>query len=415
MILVMKDHPIVNVAIDQVAYGGDGIARLPDGRMVFVPGVIPGEQVTISITEEKQKYVRGEVKEIITPSDQRVEVPCPHFGSCGGCHYQQMHYDGQLRYKKHILLEQFQRIGHLVFTDEIVVFPSDLPYGYRNVMQFHPMPDGKLGLMKRNSNEVFALKTCLLPQQLIRESWSSLKIEADTGITRVELRQNNADELMIVFEGERGEIPEIDMDMPASVIHRCKNENIVLSGDDALTLWVRDIPFRLSAGSFFQVNDGVAEKLVSYIVSQVEKRSPHTMLDLYAGVGLFSRFMAPLVKELIAVESSPQACSDFAINLDEFQHVSLYQGAVEQVLPELQVKAELAVCDPPRAGLHQNVIEALVNCGVDSLLYVSCDPATLARDVQRLCEKGYVVEEVALFDMFPQTYHFETVVLLNAV
>lgn len=404
----------VGAAIDQLAYGGDGIARLPDGQMVFIPGVIPGERVSICIVEEKKKYARGEVKEIITPSDQRVAAPCPHFGNCGGCHYQHIRYDAQVQYKKHILLEQFQRIGHIKFEGEIEVFPSDLPYGYRNVMQFHPMPDGKLGLMKRNSNEMFALKSCLLPQQLIRESWDSLVIEEETGITRVELRQNNADELMIVFEGEGGEIPEIDMDMPASVIHRCKNENIVLSGDDALTLWIKDNPFRLSAGSFFQVNDGMAEKLVSFVVSEVEKKSPHTVLDLYAGVGLFSRFLAPLAKELIAVESSQQACNDFAVNLDEFQHVSLYQGAAEQVLPELQVKAELAVCDPPRAGLHENVIEALVNCGVDSLLYVSCDPATLARDVQRLCEKRYEVEKIALFDMFPQTYHFETVVLLNA-
>ena len=409
----MKDQPVVNVTVDRLAYGGDGIARLPDGQMIFIPGVIPGEQVSICVIEKKKKYARGEVREVIVPSDQRVAAHCPHFGDCGGCHYQHIRYEAQLQYKKQILLEQLRRIGHLDFAGEIEVFPSDLPYGYRNVMQFHPMRDGKLGLMKRYSNDVFALEICLLPEQLIQDNWGSLLIEEQTGITRVELRQNSAEELMIIFEGKGGEIPEISMDLPASVIHRCKNENIVLSGEDALTLWIKDKPFHLSAGSFFQVNDDIAEKLVSFVVSQVEKKSPHTVLDLYAGVGLFSRFLAPLTKELIAVESSPQACNDFAINLDEFEHVSLYQGTAEEVLPELMMKAELAVCDPPRAGLHEQVIEALVNCGVDTLLYVSCDPATLARDVQRLCEKRYSVEKVALFDMFPQTYHFETVVLLD--
>ncbi len=410
----MNDQPIVNVSIDRLAYGGDGIARLPDGQMVFVPQVIPGEQVSIRIIEKKNKYARGEVEEIIAPSDQRIAAPCVHFGVCGGCHYQHIRYDEQVEYKKQILLEQLRRIGHLDFAGEIQVFPSDLPYGYRNVIQLHPMRDGKLGLMKRNSNDVFALETCLLPEQLIQDSWGSLLIEEQTGITRVELRQNSAEELMIVLEGEGGEIPEISMDLPASVIHRCKNENIILSGEDALTLWIKEIPFHISAGSFFQVNDGMAEKLVSFVTSQVEKKSPHTAMDLYAGVGLFSRFMAPLVQELIAVESSPQACDDFAINLDEFQHVSLYEGAAEEVLPELQAKAEMVVCDPPRAGLQEQVIEALVNCGVDTLLYVSCDPATLARDVQRLCEMGYSVEKVALFDMFPQTYHFETAAVLHA-
>ena len=401
------------VSVEHLAYGGDGIARLPDGRMIFIPSVISGERVSVSIVEEKQKYIRGEVQHIIVPAEQRVAAPCPHFGICGGCQYQHIRYDAQVEYKRQILLEQLQRIGHLEFKGEVEVFASDLPYGYRNVMQFHPLPDGKLGLMKRNSNEVFEIEDCLLPEQLIRDSWKTLVIEPESGITRVELRQNCDEELMIVLEGEGGEMPKISIDLPANVIHRNANENIVLSGEEALVLPVKDIPFHLSAGSFFQVNDGMAEKMVSYLLSIVKEKNPHTVLDLYAGVGLFSRFLAPLAQKLIAVESSPQACADFAVNLDEFQHVSLYQGMVEEVLPALQVKAELAVCDPPRAGLHEHVIKALVNCGVRTLFYISCDPATLARDLQRLSEKGFAVEKIALFDMFPQTYHMETVALLE--
>ena len=409
----MENLTVYEVIIDQLAYGGDGLARLPEGRAVFIPHVIPGEKVSIQIVDDKQKYARAEVVEILTPSDLRIEAPCPHFGVCGGCQYQYIHYDAQVQFKKQILKEQLIRIGHLETVGEIEVFPSDLPFGYRNVMQFHPLPNGKLGLMKRNSNDVFELTRCLLPEQFIQDFWPNFTLEQNTGIQRIEMRQNSDAELMITLEGEEGEIPEIEMDAPVNMVHRTGNENIVLSGEDALTMWMQDVPFHLSSGSFFQVNDGVTEKLVSYLKNMIEKKSPQTVLDLYAGVGLFSRFLAPLVPTLVAIESAPDACQDFVINLDAFEHVSLYEGLAEEVLPALQLKADLAVCDPPRAGLHADVIDALVESGVTTLIYVSCDPATLARDIQRLGEKGFGIENIALFDMFPQTYHFETVICLQ--
>jgi len=409
----MNNSDLEHVIVELLAYGGDGFSHLADGRAVFMPNVIPGEKVSIRIVDDKQKYARAEVVEILAPSDLRVEAPCSHFGVCGGCQYQHIRYDAQVQYKKDILLEQLQRLGHVEYTGAIEVFPSDQPYGYRNVMQFHPLPDGKLGLMKRNSNDIFELTRCWLPQQAIQDFWFNLTLEQNTGIQRIEMRQNSDAELIITLEGGEGEIPEIAVDMPVNMVHRIGNEGIVLSGEDALTMWIKNVPFHLSNGSFFQVNDGVAEKLVSYLKTIVEKKAPYTALDLYAGVGLFSRFLAPLVQNLIAVESSSDACRDFVINLDALENVSLYEGAAEEVLPALELKAELAVCDPPRAGLHERVIEALVESGVATLIYVSCDPATLARDIQRLGEKRFAVEKIALFDMFPQTYHMETVVLMS--
>ena len=409
----MENLTDYEVIVDLLAYGGDGLAHLPDGRVVFIPAVIPGEKVSIRIVDDKQKYARAEVVEILTPSDLRVKAPCPHFGMCGGCQYQHIRYDAQVQFRQQILKEQLSRIGHLDAVGEIEAFPSDLPFGYRNVMQFHPLPNGKLGLMKRNSQAVFELARCLLPQQAIQDFLPNFTLEQDTGITRIEMRQNSDAEFIITLEGEEGEIPEIEMEAPVNLVHRTGNESVVLSGEDALTMWMQDVPFHLSSGSFFQVNDGVTEKLVSYLKNIIEKKSPQTVLDLYAGVGLFSRFLAPLVQNLIAVESSPAACRDFVINLDALENVSLYEGAVEEVLPALQLKAELVVCDPPRAGLHPAVIEALAAGKVESLVYVSCDPATLARDIRRLGEKGFGIESIALFDMFPQTYHFETVVCLQ--
>jgi len=413
MIFIMENLTVYEVIVDQLAYGGDGLARLPEGRAVFIPLVIPGEKVSIRIVDDKQKYARAEVVEILTPSEQRIEAPCPHFGVCGGCQYQHIRYDEQVQCKKLILKEQLSRIGHLDAVGEIEVFPSDLPFGYRNVMQFHPLSNGKLGLMKRNSNDVFELARCLLPRQAIQDFWSNFALEPNTGIQRIEMRQNSDAELMITLEGEEGKIPEIEMDASVNMVHRTGNESVVLSGEDALTMWVQDVPFHLCSGSFFQVNDGVAEKLVTYLKAIVEKKAPQSVLDLYAGVGLFSRFLAPLVPTLVAIESAPHACRDFVINLDAFEHVSLYEGTAEEVLPALELKTDLAVCDPPRAGLHADVIDALVESGVTTLIYVSCDPATLARDIQRLGEKGFSIEQIALFDMFPQAYHFETAVLLS--
>ncbi len=414
MIFCMNALTMHDVVVERMAYGGDGLARLVDGRVVFIPAVIPGEKVSVRVVDDKQKYARAEAIELLAPSAERVSAPCPHFGVCGGCQYQHIQYHHQLRYKQDILREQLARLAHLDNVGEITVFPSDLAYGYRNVLQFHPLPGGRLGFMKRNSNAVFEVTRCLLPGQTIQSAWSSLILEPGSEITRVELRQNCVEELLVTLEGMPGNIPEIEVSAPVNMVHCSGGATVVLSGQDALTMWVRDVPFQLSAGSFFQVNDGVAESMVSYIATIVQQLTPKKVLDLYCGVGLFSRFIAPLVDELVAVESDPHACRDFAVNLDAFDNVSLYEGSAETIMPGLPFRADLVLCDPPRAGLHAHVIDALVHSGVTTLIYVSCDPATLARDVQRLGGNGFGVEKIALFDMFPQTYHFETVALLRA-
>lgn len=409
----MENMQTYEITIEQLAYGGDGLAHLPDGRAVFVPRVIPGEKGVIHIVDDKQKYVRGELQHIIIPSPIRVEPPCSHFGVCGGCHYQHIPYAQQIKYKKTILQEQLQRIAHLDFIPDITVFQSDEPFNYRNVMQFHLTEGGKLGFKKRSSEEVFELTRCLLPQAAIRQLWQNVNLEPQSGIERIEMRQNESGDVLVLMQGDEQGIPEIELDFPVSLVHRMGNEMIVLSGEDNIHISVLDHSFRVSAGSFFQVNIEVAEKMVSRLLSVLEQKAPHRVLDLYAGVGLFSHFMAPLVDELVAVEGNSFACQDFAVNLDEYEHISLYQGLVEKILPALEVKADLAVCDPPRAGLHPRVIDALAASTVTALVYISCDPATLARDLRRLGEKGFTVESIALFDMFPQTYHFETVVLMT--
>jgi len=412
MISGMEKSLIQQVSIERLIYGGDGLAHLADGRTVFVLNVIPQEKAAIRLIGEKKKHVYGEVSELLSPSAERIEAPCDYFGICGGCQYQHIRYAAQIKYKKQILQEQLKRLAHLEQNVPIEVFPSDLIYGYRNVLQFHLLPNGKLGFMKRNSHEIFALEQCLLAKQEIRELSSAFSFEAQTDITRIEMRQNTVGDVLVIMEGGK-DIPKIETDRRVNLVHSQGNENIVLSGEDALVMNISGVPFHLSAGSFFQVNEGITEKMVAYVVALAKKNNARNVLDLYAGVGLFSRFLAPLVKEIIAVENNPHACYDFIINLDAFNNISLYEGAVEMILPALPIQADLAICDPPRAGLHENVLQKLGESGISTLIYVSCDPATLARDISRLVKSGFSVENIALFDMFPQTYHVETVVLMS--
>jgi len=166
--------------------------------------------------------------------------------------------------------------------------------------------------------------------------------------------------------------------------------------------------FRVSAGSFFQVNIPVAEAMVSHLLEQLLVHSTDTVLDVYAGVGLFSAFLAPTVERLIAIESDENACEDFTINLNEFDNVELYQATAEEVLPDLDIRPHVILVDPPRAGIGRQAMDGILAMSPEILAYASCDPATLARDARRLIEAGYLLKQITPFDLFPQTYHIES-------
>jgi 23S rRNA (uracil1939-C5)-methyltransferase len=187
----------------------------------------------------------------------------------------------------------------------------------------------------------------------------------------------------------------------------------VMSGEESVVMEVKNRLFRCSAGSFFQVNLPQAENLVNHVLQKLGFKGDETLLDIYCGVGLFSAFAASKVSRCIGIELSPWAVNDFAANLDEFDNVEIYQAAVEDVLPQLSVEPDVVIIDPPRSGLHPRVVDALLDKKPEKMVYVSCDPATLARDVRRLLDGGYNLEEIQPFDMFPQTFHVETVVLMS--
>ena len=413
------------VKFEKMVYGGDCLGRLANGRAVFVPFVLPEETAEIEINESKQRFARGRAVKLFEESPDRIAPPCPYFSVCGGCHYQHLGYTQQLELKKDLVRDQLERLGKLSDLPEIPITGSPTAFGYRNQVQFHPVKSEiaetsvSLGFKRASSDEVLPIEKCLLIPDEMNELLAQIELEAGSAITRIAMRNDSDGEIMLVFEGESDEPPELSLDLPVSATYLSSDgRSLNLGGNDALVYHVLGKEFLVSPESFFQVNLPVAEEMVLHVLGLLEGRKNLSILELYSGVGLFSRFLAPLASRLTAIESAPSACFDFAGNLDEFENISLYEGAVEVILPEIvaQIKpTDLVVLDPPRAGLNTKARQALIDLNPMEIIYISCDPSTLARDLKHFSETGYCLQNVHAFDMFPQTAHVETVVLMSRV
>jgi len=405
-------HAVYEIDLLSPAYGGTCLGRLPDGRAVFVPLGLPGERVRVRLVEARRTFARAELLEVLHPSAQRISPRCPHFGECGGCHYQHMDYATQCALKEAILREQLQRLAGIPEPPLRPLVPSPSAWNYRNTVQFHLDGQGRLGYHRPDSHEVVAIRECHLPEPVLNQVWPQLDLEPIPGLERVELRVGSGEEVLLILESRDPQAPEFSVDFPLSAVHLSPAGTIVLAGEDYLVMEVLGRPFKVSAPSFFQVNTAQAAAMVQNLLEHLPLTSQTTLLDVYCGVGLFTAFLAPRVGRCLGVEVSPSACEDFAVNLDEFDHVALYQGAAEEVLPWLDVRPEVVVVDPPRAGMAPAALEALIRLEPTCIAYVSCDPATLARDLRRLMEAGYTLRHVTPFDLFPQTYHIESISLL---
>ena len=445
--------------IEKLIYGGDGLARLPaddrgPGKAVFVPFVLGGEKIEAALTEEKPSFVRAHAEAIVEPSPHRVPPPCPHFGRCGGCHYQHASYDHQLEIKKEILRENLRRIARLELECEIEVHPSP-PWNYRNRsrLQVRARPAFSAGYFKFTSHELLPVEECPISSPLINRGiaalWRSGRAgQAVEGVREVEFFANsdadgNETRLLLEFlcapEARRAAVrawaEELCAAMPeiAGVVafrepQKGVREPLVAVGASELTYQTKNAAYRVSAGSFFQTNRFLINELVNIVTAG---RSGQLALDLYAGVGLFSTALARDVRHIISVESSQTAASDLQHNLpltgkavhsatDQYlaklgDNVRAGRGALRQgaVLPfQLVHKPDLVVVDPPRGGLGDRAARLLADVGAPRITYASCDPATLARDLVPLHALGYRVDQVHLVDLFPQTYHLESVLHL---
>jgi 23S rRNA (uracil1939-C5)-methyltransferase len=399
----------IEVELTGMIYGGDAIGRLPDGRAVFVPFALPGERVRVKLVEEKRGHARAELLEVLRPAEGRVEPRCRHYGVCGGCHYQHMDYGHQLETKINILRDQFLRIAGIKDLPIEAMVPSPSPWNYRNTVQFHLTPEGKLGYQAASSHQVIAISECHLPEAILNETWPVLDFEAIPGLERLELRTGAEEDLLLTLESNDPTPPELLVELPLSVVYLGPGGVTVLAGDDATVMEVLGRPLRVSAGAFFQVNTAQAGAMVDYLLANLVLSLDTVLLDVYCGVGLFSAFLAPKVARCIGIEIEPSACEDFAANLDDYENVELYEGLAEEILPKLKVQPKVIVVDPPRSGLDRKALDAIMVMKPEMLAYVSCDPATLARDAGRILAGGYILEKVAPFDLFPQTYHIESI------
>jgi 23S rRNA (uracil1939-C5)-methyltransferase len=404
------------VRFTSLAYGGWALGRLPDGRALFAPFLLPGERARIRVTESRSGYARGRMVELLEASPRRVAPRCRHFGECGGCHYQHLGYEEQVEAKRDILREQLARLAGLGAAPFLDPLPSPTPWYYRNHLQFQRTADGRPGFRAYRSTRVVPIMECHLPEPSLAALWP--RLPANSGGGRLILRRGTGG-LPAVWEEPEGHPAGRGKPVPRS--GQVSRGKPVSRGQPPprggpVSPVEFDLPcgrFRVSPGSFFQVNTPMAALLAEEVVRQVEigladggRRA--AVLDLYCGVGLFSRALAPRVDRVVGVELDPSACEDFRHNLRGLDNVRLAPGPVEEVLARLGLRPEAVVADPPRAGLGPRAVRALAALGPGVLVYVSCDPATLARDARELARAGYSLRSVRLFDLFPQTYHLET-------
>ncbi len=398
----------LELTLTSLAHSGDALGRLPDGRACFVPFALPGERVRVRIAEESKRFVRAQLLEVLDPAPQRVAARCPHFGVCGGCQLQHMPYEMQLEAKAEALRSHLTRTGKLEHPPIRPIIPSPAPWNYRNFVQFQVAPDGKLGFYRVDGDGVLPVTACDLLAPEIAALWPQLDMEPIPGLMRVGLRVGAGDDLLLTLESDDPDPPAFAVDLPLSAVHLSAEGLKVLSGSDYTVIEVLGRFFQVSAGAFFQVNIPVTEAMVAHVLEHIPE-ALNEALDLYCGGGLFSAFLAPRAQRLVGVEASPLAAGDFVTNLDEFENVELYEAPVAEALPHLDVSPDLVLVDPPRSGLGRRVVSHLATLAAPRLVYVSCNPATLARDARQLAEAGYRLSHITPFDMFPQTYHVESI------
>ncbi len=400
--------------IESLAHLGAGIAR-DGGKVVFVPYTVPGDLVRARVVEDKPRFARAVLEEVVEPSPHRVEPLCPYFGDCGGCQWQHIAYPLQAQYKSRIVAEQLEHVGKLAGVEVREILGMADPWGYRNSARLTVGSDGALGLQRAESHEVVAIEDCLILHPSLRDLLRMLDVEFPE-LTALTLRAGiRTGERMVVLETAGNEPPEIAVDIPVSCALALEDGRVAtLIGETAIHEVVAGRRYRISPTSFFQVNTWGADRLVEVVAQALEPRGGERLLDLYCGVGLFGLALAGRVGEVVGVESAPSAVADALANAEGLDNVTLVEGPAEEALPELEGAFDLAVVDPPRGGVHPAALRALAEKRPRRIAYVSCEPTTLARDCAALAGAGYRLRWVQPVDMFPQTYHIESVALLES-
>ena len=406
-----------------IAHGGEAIGRL-DGRIVFVSHGLPGEEVEVELVEDRRDYARAQIVEVLRPSEERVTPPCPYFGTCGGCQWQHAAYPAQLRFKQQIVAEQLKRIGGFQDAGRHVLptLGMQAPWHYRNHARFSVgRRFGELCFTKQGTRSLLRIDHCWLMQPPINETLARLQGRlAGFRSHQVTIRvgANTGDQLVSPKLTPTPDVP---------------------SGETALHEELLGRRFRIAAPAFFQVNTvreqreppksaerfagrvsppddrlSMAELLILTALDRLDPQPGDAVVDAYCGVGTFTSLVAPFVREVIGIEESSAAIKDAWENARDLANVQFMCGKTEDVLPKLRQRPNKVLLDPARVGCDPAVLQALSTSELERVVYVSCDPATLARDLAILRDHGdYALIDVRPLDMFPQTYHVECVATLT--
>ena len=394
----MELHP------HDMAHGGEAVAR-HDGKAYFIPGAMPGEVVEATVVEDKGSWARTALIDVTEPSPERRMPPCPHAQDCGGCQWQFAQEQEQRQWKRTTVVGQLEHLGKIVnpVVHETVAPGSDL--GYRNRMDFR-VADGKPALFRSRSNDLVPLDTCLLMVDELQETFA--KLGDLTGVEKLTLRAGTRTEkLVAVIEGE---VPEQIADWNTAVFHKKGTSMTPLLGDRVFTEMVDGVVFEIPADGFFQNNTHGADALVRLVRDMLEVEDTETLLDGYCGVGLFGATVGRGAARVVGIESTPGAVKYARSNMMAagVEH-NIIAGSFTKDIDKLDEYWDVAVVDPPRKGLGQRGVEAVTAAMPRRIAYVSCDPASLARDSRMLASYGYEFIEATPVDMFPQTYHIEIV------
>lgn len=378
-----------------MSYRGTAVARA-GGKAVFIAGALPGEEVIAEVERRHRDYLEARAVEIVVASPQRVQPRCAHFGEAGSCEWEFIAYPEQLRLKNEILRDQFRRVGHLTDLPLLQEVASPLEWGYRNHVRFAVNSAGDPAYLRRASHMPVPVTACAVLDPWIESVLPQLQGRL-RGFAGVELRHSAATGESLIapsLEGRGIHVPSGQPDYHEELLGK---------------------RFRISAGSFFQVNTAAATELAGILLESLDLSGGEQVADLYAGVGVFAWLLAPRAQSVQAVESSSPAVEDGRLNCGFLENVRYRKGLVEDALPRLLPSPEVVVLDPPRAGCERRVIDALLAHSPRRIAYVSCDAATQARDIRLLIDGGYRLLSLRLVDMFPQTYHVESLAILEVV
>jgi 23S rRNA (uracil1939-C5)-methyltransferase len=402
---------VIELELDAISHLGQALGR-HEGKVVFVPYTLPGERARVRVVDDRKRWARGELLDLLRASPHRVKPPCPYFGTCGGCQYQHVDAATQLAYKHEAVVDQLRRAG----LDEPLpvrdVHGMQEPWGYRNNVQFTLSNEGELGFQGARSHDVVPVARCLLLHPLLDELHQLLDVQWPE-LSRLSLRAGiRTGERMVILEPSGDGVPELEVDIPLSCVLRLpEGRHYPLVGSEVLHERLRGHLWRISAGSFFQVNTVQAEVLVERVAAYLDPQPGDVLLDVYCGVGTFGLSLLDRVDRVIGIEGHPSAIEDAWANVSDGKadRVTLIEDSAERVVPLLDEPVTLAIVDPPREGCPPALLDALAALAPRRMAYVSCNPSALGRDLARLDGAGYQLREVQPVDMFPQTYHVESV------